>query len=79
MLPHIDLVIVFRANSIYHLTKQQARIDAQHAEDQYLRLLHVLRNAGLHAVAKRGEHQGQLIILLSCPDHQLEQLLQRER
>ncbi|KAH9066519.1 DUF590-domain-containing protein [Lactarius vividus] len=74
----IDLVVVFRASSI-HLTKQQARIDAQHAEDQYSRLLHSLRNAGLHAVGRRGERQGQLIILVSCPDHQLQQLVQRER
>ncbi|KAH9026397.1 DUF590-domain-containing protein [Lactarius pseudohatsudake] len=74
----IDLVVVFRASSI-HLTKQQARIDAQHAEDQYSRLLHSLRNAGLHAVGRRGERQGQLILLVSCPDHQLQQLVQRER
>lgn len=74
----IDLIIVFKASSI-HLTKQQARIDAQHAEDQYTRLLQSLRNAGLHAVGKRGERQGQLIVLVSCPDHQLQQLLQRGR
>ncbi|KAI9440392.1 DUF590-domain-containing protein [Lactarius indigo] len=74
----IDLVVVFRASSI-HLTKQQARIDAQHAEDQYSRLLQALRNAGLHAVGRRGERQGQLILLVSCPDNQLQQLIQRER
>lgn len=74
----IDLVIVFRASSI-HLTKQQARLDAQQAEDQYSRLLLSLRNAGLHAVGRRGERQGQLIILVSCADPQLQQLVQRER
>ncbi|KAI9464472.1 DUF590-domain-containing protein [Lactarius psammicola] len=65
----IDLVVVFRASSI-HLTRQQARIDAQHAEDQYSRLLHALRNAGLHAVNS---------FLVSCSDNQLKQLVQRER
>ena len=74
----IDLVIVFRASSI-HLTKQQARIDAQQAEDQYSRLLLSLRNAGLHAVGRRGERQGQLIVLISCSVPQLQQLVQRER
>ena len=74
----IDLVIVFRASSI-HLTKQQAKIDAQHAEDQYSTLLLSLRNAGLHAVGRRGERQGYLIILVSCSDPQLQRLLQRER
>ncbi|KAF8267790.1 DUF590-domain-containing protein [Lactarius quietus] len=74
----IDLVIVFRASSI-HPTKQQARADANHAEDQYSRLLLSLRNAGLHAVGRRGERQGQLIVLVSCSEPQLLQLVQRER
>ena len=74
----IDLVIVFKASSI-HLTKQQARLDAQQAEDQYTRLLLSLRNAGLHAVGRRGERQGQLLILVSCSDPQLLQLVQRDR
>jgi hypothetical protein len=79
---HIDLVLVFRAASSSpspHFSKQAARKDAQHAEDQYTRLLHTLRNAGLYAVGRRGEHQGQLILLVSCSGHQLYQLLQRER
>lgn len=74
----IDLIVVFKASSI-HLTKQHARIDAQHAQDQYSRLLNSLRNAGLHAVGRRGERQGHLILLVSCPDPQLQRLLQRER
>ncbi|KAI0306043.1 calcium-activated chloride channel-domain-containing protein [Multifurca ochricompacta] len=76
----IDLVIVFRASSSsLLLSKQQARLDAQQAEDQYTRLLETLRNAGLYAVGRRGERQGQLILLVSCSGHQLKQLLQRER
>jgi hypothetical protein len=78
---HIDLFLVFRATSpspAPHFSKQKAKQDAQDAEDQYTRLLTTLRNAGLYAVGRRGEHQGQLILLVSCSDHQLRQLLQRE-
>ena len=79
---HIDLVLVFKAASpstAHHFSKQRARQEAQDAEDQYTRLLTTLRNAGLLAVGRRGEHQGQLILLVSCSAHQLRQLLQRER
>src|SRR6266849_7814172 len=60
MLSHIDLVLVFKAASpspAPHFSKQRARQDVQDAEDQYTRLLTTLRNAGLHAVGRRGEHQ----------------------
>jgi hypothetical protein len=84
---HIDLVLVFKAASpsaersspVPHFLKQKARQDAQDAEDQYTRLLTTLRKAGLYAVGRQGEHQGQLILLVSCSSHQLRQLLQRER
>lgn len=78
---HIDLVLVFKAVSpspSSHFSKQAARKDAQDAEDQYTRLLNTLRNAGLYAVGRRGEHQGQLILLVSCSGHQLQLLMQRE-
>ncbi len=76
----IDLVVVFRANApSIHISKQKARQEAQEAEDQYSHLLDTLRRAGLYAVGRRGEHQGQLIILLSCSGRQLHLLLQRER
>src|ERR1700677_2576778 len=79
---HIDLVLVFKAASpspAPHFSKQRARQDAQDAEDQYTRLLTMLRHAGLYAVGRRGEHQGHLILLVSCSGDQLRQLLQRER
>ena len=79
---HIDLVLVFRAVSpspAHHFSKQKAKKDAQDAEDQYTRLLTTLHKAGLYAVGKRGEHQGQLILLVSCSVQQLRHLLQRER
>ncbi|KAI0255693.1 calcium-activated chloride channel-domain-containing protein [Lactifluus subvellereus] len=75
----IDLVVVFRASSpSIHISKHKARIDAQHAEDQYTRLLETLRKADLYAVGRRGEHQGQLILLVSCSNQKLQELLQRE-
>lgn len=79
---HIDLVLVFRAvspPSAHHFSKQKARQDAQDAEDQYTRLLTTLRNAGLRAVGRRGEHQGQLILLVSCSVQKLRYLLHCER
>jgi len=76
----IDIVVVFRASiPSIHISKQKARQEAQEAEDQYSRLLDLLRKSGLYAVGRRGEHQGQLIVLVSCSGHQLGLLLQRER
>lgn len=76
----IDLILVFRASvSSTLISKQRAGQEAQEAEDQYSRLLHSLRNAGLYAIGRRGEHQGQLIVFVSCSSHQLHLLSQRER
>jgi len=76
----IDLLVVFRTSiPSIHISKQKARQEAQEAEDQYSRLLELLRKSGLYAVGRRGEHQGQLIVFLSCSGHQLRLLLQRER
>ncbi|KAI0272381.1 calcium-activated chloride channel-domain-containing protein [Gloeopeniophorella convolvens] len=78
MLPHVDLVVVFRASAV-HYSKQQARDDAKQAEEQYTRLLTLLRTSGLQAVGRRGERQGQLVILVRSSDQQLHRLVQRER
>jgi anoctamin-10 len=76
----IDLVLVFKAGNLSaHVSKQKARQEAQEAEDQYLRLLQTLRDAGLYAIGRRGEHQGQLLVFVSCSTHRLHQLLQHER
>src|SRR5712691_10258341 len=76
----IVIVVVFRASiPSIHISKQKARQEAQEAEDQYSRLLDLLRKSGLYAVGRRGEHQGQLIVLVSYSGHQLGLLLQRER
>ncbi|KAI0060668.1 DUF590-domain-containing protein [Artomyces pyxidatus] len=78
MHPDVDLVIVFRASS-KTFSKQQAREDAQHAEQEYSRLVDTLHRAGIMAVGRRGERQGQLILLLRCSDRQLQHLVYRER
>jgi hypothetical protein len=76
----IDIILIFKAAvASTHISKQKARQEAQDAEDQYSRLLDSLKSAGLYAVGRRGEHQGQLIVFVSCPSHQLHLLLQRER
>lgn len=78
MSPNVDLVIVFRANAI-SLSKQQTRDDALEAEQQYNMLLQTLTKAGLRAVGRRGETQGHLLVLISCPQSLLGTLILRER
>jgi anoctamin-10 len=78
MPPNVDLVIVFRTNAI-SLSKQQTRDDALEAEQQYNMLLQTLTKAGLRAVGRRGETQGHLLVLLSCPQRLLATLILRER
>ena len=79
MPPAVDLVVVFRASSKHTLSRQHAVDDARLAEQQYSRLLDVLHAGGLQAVGRRGEHQGQLLVLLSCTAPQLARLVRRER
>lgn len=80
MAPNVDLIVVFRASAKGKLlSKAQARHNAQDAEKQYTKLLEVLRSGGLRAIGKRGEREGQLLILISCPPPLLKRLAQRER
>lgn len=78
MPPHIDLVIVFKASAI-SLSKQQTREDALKAEKQYSKLLATLTKAGLLVVGRRGEKDGELLILLTSPPKILASLVHRER
>ena len=59
--------------------KAQGRQVAAKAEQQYKKLLDVLRVGGLTAVGKRGEREGQILVLISCPAPLLKRLAQRER
>ncbi|OBZ66740.1 hypothetical protein A0H81_13200 [Grifola frondosa] len=79
MVPEIDLVLVFRSSSGKVLSKPQARENTRQAEQQYTRLLDVLKKGGLRAVGKRGEREGQLLVLVSCRKSTLGRLVQRER
>ncbi|CAL1715387.1 unnamed protein product [Somion occarium] len=79
MPPSVDLVVVFRASPGKTYTKAHARQNAQQTEQQYARLLNTLKKGGLRAVGKRGEREGQLLILISCPEPLLKRLAQRER
>lgn len=78
MPPHVDLVIVFKTNKIT-LSKQQAREDAVKAEEQYSKLLTTLKQSGLLAVGRRGQKDGELVILVSSPPKTLAGLVHRER
>jgi anoctamin-10 len=78
MPPIIDLVVVFRTNTI-SLSKQQTRDDALKTEQQYTKLLETLTKAGLRAIGRRGETQGHILVLISCPQTLLGTLVHRER
>ncbi|KAI0918035.1 hypothetical protein AcW1_007015 [Taiwanofungus camphoratus] len=79
MAPKVDIVLVFRSSSGKVLSKPQARENARQAGRQYTQLLDVLRKGGLRAVGKRGESDGQLLVLVSCPRGTLVRLAHRER
>ncbi|KAI0630727.1 DUF590-domain-containing protein [Trametes polyzona] len=79
MAPQVDLVLIFRSSPGKVLSKPQARENARQAAQQYTRLLEVLKNGRLHAVGKRGEKEGQLLVLVQCPQSTLTRLVQRER
>ncbi|KIY44981.1 DUF590-domain-containing protein [Fistulina hepatica ATCC 64428] len=72
----VDLVIIFRASpSLRAATKD----DARKADAQYTALLDTLTHAGLHAVARRGDTLGQLLVFVTCPPSLLDALVRRER
>ena len=79
MAPQVDLVLVFRSSPGKVLSKPQARENARQATQQYTRLLEVLKNGRLQVVGKRGEKEGQLLVLVQCPESTLTRLVQRER
>ena len=79
MAPKVDLILIFRSSSGKVLSKPQARENARQATQQYTRLLEVLKNGGLQVVGKRGEQEGQLLVLVYCPEQTLKRLAQRER
>ncbi len=81
MVPKVDLVLVFRSSTGNSQVqpKALARQNARQATEQYTRLLQALKRGGLQAVGKRGERDGQLLVLVSCPSVLLKRLAQRER
>ena len=78
MPPHVDLVILFSVG-VSSINKAQVKENIQEAEEQYTRLLNLLRASGLHAVGKRGEKLGDLMILVKCPEEKLNVLARAER
>ncbi|KAG0697096.1 calcium-activated chloride channel-domain-containing protein [Suillus ampliporus] len=80
MPPHVDVVVVFRAiQKGASLSKEQVRQNAIKAEKQYSKLIDTLTRAGLKAVGRRGESQGQLLVMVTCPQNVLANLIHCER
>ncbi|KAG2126233.1 calcium-activated chloride channel-domain-containing protein [Suillus clintonianus] len=80
MPPHVDVVIVFRAiQKGTSFSKEQVRQNAVKAEKQYSKLIDTLTRAGLKAVGRRGESQGQLLVMVTCPQNVLANLIRCER
>jgi anoctamin-10 len=80
MPPHVDVVIVFRAiQKGVSFSKEQIRQNAVKAERQYSKLIGALTRAGLKAVGRRGESQGQLLVMVTCPQNVLAHLIHCER
>lgn len=78
--PKVDLVIVFRSSSPHTtLSKQEVRDEAQGAEAEYVKLLATFKDAGLKATGRRGQKNGQILILVWSPMAKLVRIVQRER
>lgn len=78
MSPAVDLVLVFKGTS-RSLSKTKALEDAQNAEADYTRLIQTLTAAGLKATGRRGQRQGQLLVIIWATPHKVAQLVQKER
>ena len=78
MPPRVDLVILLSAR-IQSINKAQVEENIQKVEEQYTRLLDLLRTNGLHAVGKRGEKPGDLMVLVGCSPKKLNKLASAER
>lgn len=78
--PKVDLVLVFRSSSPHKtLSKQEIRDEADAAEAEYSRLLATLKDAGLQATGRRGQKNGQVLVLVWSPMAKLVRMIQRER
>ncbi|KAG1720303.1 calcium-activated chloride channel-domain-containing protein, partial [Suillus lakei] len=72
---YVDVVIVFRAiQKGASFSKDRVRQNAVKAEKQYSKLIDTLTRAGLKAVGRRGESQGQLLVMVTCPQNVLANL-----
>ena len=78
MPPQVDLLLEFRASSSIR-NHNQTLDDARKAEQQYTKLLKVLSDARLHAVGRRGESLGHILVFIRCPDSLIQELLKQER
>ena len=72
MRPSVDIVLTFRSSS-------SSRQEAQEAEGEYNRLLSTLQRGGLKVAGKRMDKNGQLMVLVGCPQKKFVELARLER
>lgn len=81
--PKVDLVLVFRSGLLQptskYTSKQEIKENALAAQAEYERLLSKLKGAGLHATGRRGQKNGQLLVLIWAPSSKIARMVQRER
>ncbi|KAF8511795.1 DUF590-domain-containing protein [Hysterangium stoloniferum] len=73
--PPVDFVLVFRKN-IAVLSKQQAVEEAQNATAAYSRLIKTLSDANFKVTGRRGEKDGEILVLVWTPPTKLAELVQ---
>ncbi|KAJ3566882.1 hypothetical protein NP233_g6723 [Leucocoprinus birnbaumii] len=77
--PEDSLIIIFQAPSRAKKSKQQIKDDARKSEKQYTSLISTLKDAGLKAIGKRGELDGQILVFVTWAQEHLDDLVRRER
>lgn len=81
--PKVDLVLVFRSGllqpSSKYTSKQEIKENALAAQSEYEKLLSKLQAAGFHATGRRGQKNGQLLVLIWAPSSKVVRMVQRER
>jgi anoctamin-10 len=76
--PDVDLVLVF-CSSYPPLAKKERAKESKEAEEEYTRLLSVLRTNGFRATGRSGGSQGEILILVHAPWSKIKNLAQTEQ
>jgi anoctamin-10 len=77
--PDVDLVLVFQSSYPSLHKKDKLLYESKEAQEEYNKLLQVLRSNGFRATGRRGGSQGEILILIYAPHSTMEKLAQAER